>query len=284
MSSNNIMSQREALNWLSNPDVSFVDGSWYLPSQNRNAKEEFNTARIPGSVFFDIDAIADPDTDLPHMLPHPEVFAEVAGVLGLSHDKLIIVYDGLGMFSAPRVWWTLKTMGAQNVKILEGGFDSWKIENLPIERGTPKQARQSIFQAHFSHNRVASQKDVENNIKYGRAILLDARPVDRFNGTAPEPREGMRSGHIPNSLSLPASDLVENGTLIDAQKLNKKFHDMFIYPDSEVITTCGSGVTAAILILALHESGRENTKLYDGSWAQWGRPDGPEISTDDQQQ
>ncbi len=282
MASNNIISQREALNWLSNPDVSFVDGSWYLPSQNRNAIEEFNSARIPGAVFFDIDAIADPDTDLPHMLPHPEVFAEVAGVLGLRHDKLIIVYDGPGMFSAPRVWWTLKTMGAHNVKILEGGFDNWKIENLPIEKGAPKKARQSIFQAHFSHDRVASQTDVENNIKYGRAITLDARPGDRFNGTAPEPREGMRSGHIPKSLSLPASDLIENGTLIDVQKLNKKFHDMFIYPDSEVITTCGSGVTAAILILALHESGRENTKLYDGSWAQWGLPDGPEISTDDQ--
>jgi len=240
MASNNIISQREALNWISNPDVSFVDGSWYLPSQNRDAKEEFSVARIPGAVFFDIDAIADPDTDLPHMLPHPQVFAEVAGVLGLSHDKLIIVYDGPGMFSAARVWWTLKTMGAQNVKILEGGFDNWKIENLPIERGPPTKPRQSIFQAHFAHNKVASQNDVENNIKYGRAITLDARPNDR-----------------------------------------KIFHDLMIYPDSEVITSCGSGVTAAILVLALHETGRETTKLYDGSWAQWGRPDGPEISTDD---
>jgi thiosulfate/3-mercaptopyruvate sulfurtransferase len=281
MASDNIISQRDALNWLSNPDVSFVDGSWYLHSQNRNAKEEFSIARIPGAVFFDIDAIADPDTDLPHMLPHPEVFAEVAGVLGLSHDKLIIVYDGPGMFSAPRVWWTLKVMGAQNVKVLEGGFDTWKTENLPVERGIPNQPRQSIFQAHLAHNKVASRKDVENNIEYGRAITLDARPNDRFKGTAPEPREGMRSGHIPKSLSLPASDLIENGKLLEVPKLNKIFHEMLIYPDSEVITTCGSGVTAAILTLALHESGRENTRLYDGSWAEWGRPDGPEISCDD---
>lgn len=281
MASENIISQREALNWLSNTDVSFVDGSWYLPSQKRNAKEEFSIARIPGAVFFDIDAIADPDTDLPHMLPHPEVFAEVAGVLGLSHDKLIIVYDGPGMFSAPRVWWTLKVMGAQNVKVLEGGFDTWKTENLPVERGIPNQPRQSIFQAHLAHNKVASRKDVENNIKYGRAITLDARPNDRFKGTAPEPREGMRSGHIPKSLSLPANDLIENGKLLEVPKLNKIFHEMLIYPDSEVITTCGSGVTAAILTLALHESGRENTRLYDGSWAEWGRPDGPEISSDD---
>lgn len=281
MTSDNIISQREALNLLGNPDVSFVDGSWYLPAQKRNAKEEFGIARIPSAVFFDIDAIADPDTDLPHMLPHPEVFAEVAGVLGLSHDKLIIVYDGPGMFSAPRVWWTLKVMGAQNVKVLEGGFDNWKTENLPVERGIPNQPRQSIFQAHFAHNKVASRKDVENNINYGRAITLDARPNDRFKGTAPEPREGLRSGHIPKSLSLPASDLIENGALLEASKLNKIFHDMLIYPDSEVITTCGSGVTAAILVLALHESGRENTRLYDGSWAEWGRPDGPEINSND---
>lgn len=281
MTWNNIISQRDALNWLSNPDVSFVDGSWYLPSQNRNAKEEFSVARIPGAVFFDIDAVADPDTDLPHMLPHPEVFAEVAGTLGLSHDKLIIVYDGPGLFSAPRVWWTLKTMGAKNVKILEGGFDNWKIENLPVEKGLPNQPKRSIFQAHFAHNKVASQQDVENNIKYGRAIMLDARPNDRFKGIAPEPRKGLRSGHIPKSLSLPASELIENGTLIERNKLNKIFHDLFIYPDSEVITTCGSGVTAAILILALHESSRETTRLFDGSWAQWGQPDGPEISKDD---
>jgi len=281
MTSNNIISQREVLNWLNNPDVSFVDGSWYLPSQNRNAKEEYSTARIPGAVFFDIDAISDPDTDLPHMLPHPEVFAEVAGVLGLSHDKLIIVYDGPGLFSAPRVWWTLKTMGAKNVKILEGGFDNWRTESLPIEKGNPTKTRQTIFQPHFSRNKVANQSDVENNIKHEKFIVLDARPNARFKGEAPEPREGMRSGHIPKSLSLPASDLVKDGKLIATTELNKTFQDLGINTDSEVITTCGSGVTAAILTLALHETGRENTKLFDGSWAQWGRPDGPEISTDD---
>lgn len=281
MTSNNIISQREALNWLNNPDASFVDGSWYLPSQNRNAKAEYNSARIPGAVFFDIDVIADPDTDLPHMLPHPEVFAEVAGVLGLSDEKLIIVYDGPGIFSAPRVWWTLKIMGAKNVKILEGGFDNWKAESLPVEKGKPKKARQAIFQPHFSQSKVASQSDIEKNIKQGKSTILDARPNARFKGKAPEPRKGMRSGHIPKSLSLPATELVEDGKLIETIKLHKIFHDLGIYPDSEVITTCGSGVTAAILTLALHETGRENTKLFDGSWAQWGRPDGPEISTDD---
>ncbi len=282
MNSQNFISQRDALNCLDKEDVSFVDGSWYLPAQNRNAKEEYKTARIPGAVFFDIDAIADPDTDLPHMLPHHEVFAEVANVLGLSHDRLIILYDGPGLFSVPRVWWTLKTMGAQNVKILEGGFDSWKIESLPIENGPPKKPRPSIFQPHFAHNKIASKKDLEYNIERGRAVVLDARPNARFKGEAPEPRAGLRSGHIPKSISLPASELIVDGKLRDTQELQKIFHDLLIYPDTEVITSCGSGVTAAILTLALHEAGRENTKLYDGSWAEWGLPEGPEISTNDE--
>ena len=282
MAAENIIAQRDALNWLNNDDVSFVDGSWYLPAQDRNAKEEFSIARIPGAVFFDIDSIADPDTDLPHMLPHHEVFAEVAGVLGLEHDKLIIVYDGPGMFSAPRVWWTLKTMGAKNVKILEGGFDNWKVENLPIERGLPRQPRQTIFQPHFAHNKVATQADIEHNIKNGRAVVLDARPASRFKGHAPEPRAGLRSGHIPKSISLPFTDLMENGHLKNPQSLQKIFHDLLIYPDTEVITSCGSGVTAAILALALEEAGRENVKLYDGSWAEWGLPNGPEINTNDE--
>ena len=281
MASENIISQREALDWLGDDNVSFVDGSWYLPAQKRDAKEEFKNARIQNAVFFDIDVIADPDTELPHMLPHPEVFAMAAGTLGLTHDKLIIVYDGPGLFSAPRVWWTLKTMGATNVKVLEGGFDAWKAEGLPIETGSPKNPRQSIFQTHFTKEKVASISDVESNIKSQGAIVLDARPTARFKGEAAEPRPGMRSGHIPKSKSLPASDLVQNGKLIENSRLNKIFHDLQIHPDTNVITSCGSGVTAAILTLALTETGRKNTRLFDGSWAQWGLPDGLEIMTDD---
>ena len=281
MTSENFITQRDALDWLGNENVSFVDGSWYLPAQKRDAKQEFKNARIQNAVFFDIDVIADPDSELPHMLPHPEVFAMAAGTLGLTHDKLIIVYDGPGLFSAPRVWWTLKTMGAKNVKILEGGFDSWKAEGLPIETGNPNNPGQSIFQTHFSREKVASITDVEGNIKSGNAIVLDARPSARFRGEAAEPRPGMRSGHIPKSKSLPATELVENGKLIENSKLNKIFHDLNIHPDTNVITSCGSGVTAAILTLALTETGRNNSRLFDGSWAQWGLPDGPEIMTDD---
>ena len=281
MPSQYFISQREALDLINNNEVSFVDGSWYLPAQNRDAKKEFLSERIPNAVYFDIDIISDPDTDLPHMLPPTEVFSEVAGVLGLTHDKLIIVYDGPGLFSAPRVWWTLKVMGAQNVKILEGGMDSWKKNDLPIEKGTQKQPKRTIFQIRFAHNKVSNINAVQNNIKTKEAIVLDARPNARFRGHSPEPRPGMRSGHIPNSISLPASELIENGKLIDRDRLDKKFEELKINSDSEVITSCGSGVTAAILTLALNETGRNNTKLYDGSWAEWGLPDGPEISTDD---
>ncbi len=279
MSLENFISQRETLDWFDQEHVSFVDASWYLPAQNRDAKQEYNSTRIHNAVYFDIDLIADPETDLPHMLPHPEVFAEVAGALGLTHEKLIIVYDGPGLFSAPRVWWTLKIMGAKNVKILEGGFDAWKAEGLPIEKGRPNQPKQEIFQTHFLQDSVASLNDLEKNLKSAKSIVLDARPTTRFNGEAPEPREGLRSGHIPKSLSLPFSDLIENGKFIESEKLNKIFHDLKIHPDTQVITTCGSGVTAAILNLALNEANRDSVKLFDGSWAQWGLPDGPEITT-----
>lgn len=279
MTSSNFISQRDAMDLLGRNDISFVDGSWYLPAQNRNPKTEYSVARIPNAIFFDIDAISDPDTDLPHMLPHPVVFAEVASLLGLSHDQPIIVYDGPGLFSAPRVWWTLKTMGALDVRILEGGFDNWKKEGLPIEGGRPQSASQGIFKTNFQSSRVANISTVEGNIKSSEAIVLDARPNARFKGDAPEPRPGMRSGHIPGSTSLPATQLVEKGRLLDKKQLQETFDALGVKTDSPIITTCGSGVTAAIISLALSEIGHDNYKLFDGSWAQWGLPDGPEVET-----
>lgn len=279
MTSNNFISQRDAMDLLDRQDISFVDGSWYLPAQNRNQKEEYAFARIPGAIFFDIDVIADIDTKLPHMLPHPDIFTEVVSILGLSNEKTIIVYDGPGLFSAPRVWWTLKTMGATDVRILEGGFDSWKKEGLPIEKGKPQLTKQAVFKTQFTSAKVASINAIEANIKTSEAIVLDARPNARFTGKAPEPREGMRGGHIPGSKSLPVTELVKNGKLIEKNKLEEKFRNLGVGKNTPVITTCGSGVTAAIISLALSEIGHENYKLYDGSWAQWGLPDGPEVET-----
>jgi thiosulfate/3-mercaptopyruvate sulfurtransferase len=281
MADSNLISQREALDYLNDKTASFVDGSWYLPSQQRNGWDEYLTERIPSAVFFDIDAISDPSSGLPHMLPSPEAFAKSAGALGLTHDKTIIVYDGPGMFSAARVWWTLKTMGAKDVRILKGGFDTWRKEGLPVEKGAPRPPMPTVFETHFSRNNVANMSLVEENIASNSATVLDARPNDRFKGEAPEPREGMRSGHIPNSKSLPASDLISNGTLLEQEQLEQIFQNLKLEKDASVITTCGSGVTAAIIALALAETGRYNTRLYDGSWAEWGQKDGPEISTND---
>lgn len=279
MTSPNFITQDEALDLIDKNNISFIDGSWYLPAHNRDAKQEYDIARIPNAIYFDIDAIADPDTDLPHMLPHPDTFSEVAGILGISDDKTLIVYDGLGLFSAPRVWWTLKIMGAYDVRILEGGFDKWRKEGLPVERGKPQKQQQAIFKSRFTSKKVASIQTVEQAMSSENTTIIDARPAARFNGEVAEPREGLRSGHIPNSKSLPASEFVKNGKLLDKEELQAIFKTVGIDEKTKVITTCGSGVTAAILSLALNEIGNENYQLFDGSWAQWGMPNGPEVAT-----
>ena len=275
----NIISQRDALDLVHNSAVTFIDGSWYLPAQNRNAKAEYDASRIPGAVFFDIDKISDQDTDLPHMLPSPDTFGSTMSEMGVSSEELNIVYDGPGLFSAPRVWWTLKIMGAKNVKILEGGFDAWRTEGLPIEQGLPASHPSKSFIADFQPGKVAAIEDVQLNMESKRATVIDARPSDRFAGTGTEPRAGLRNGHIPGSKSAPANKFVQNGKLADHQTLERYFRDLNIDKNTEVITTCGSGVTAAILALALTETGRENYSLYDGSWAEWGKPNGPPIET-----
>ncbi len=279
--STNLISQHDALEVMGHENVSFVDASWYLPAQNRNALAEYRSMRIPNAVFFDIDAIADQSSDLPHMLPQPEVFAKNVSVMGISHDNLIIVYDGPGLFSAPRVWWTFKVMGALDVRILEGGFDRWKAADLPVETGNPNPQMAKVFQPSFKPELVASLEDMERNVVSCDATVIDARSGERFAGRAEEPRPGLRSGHIPGSKSLPFNKLIEDGKLVSNDRLEGIFKKLGIDESSPVITTCGSGVTAAILSLALSETGRENYKLFDGSWAQWGLPDGPEIATED---
>ena len=276
---NNFISHRDALDLLGRNDVNFIDGSWYLPGQNRNAQSEFNAKRIPGAVFFDIDLIADQDSELPHMLPTPETFSYVVGAMGVSSENTIIIYDGPGLFSAPRVWWTFKIMGAQNVKILEGGFDSWWMAGNPVETGALTKKKPAIFDANFKQSQVASLSQVVRELGAKDTKIIDARPNERFNGTAQEPREGLRSGHIPGSYSIPANSLVNDGKLASKETLERHFRQLNIGLNTPVITTCGSGVTAAILSLALTETGRHNHKLFDGSWAQWGKPDGPEIAS-----
>ncbi|MEO0329622.1 MAG: 3-mercaptopyruvate sulfurtransferase [Pseudomonadota bacterium] len=276
----NFISQEETINLIGRDDVSFVDSSWYLPAQKRDGYAEYRSMRIPGAVFFDINQIVDPDTDLPHMLPSPEQFARAVSLLGISHENRIIVYDGPGLFCAPRAWWTFSIMGAQDVRILEGGFDQWKAKDLPMETGNPNPPRAKLFKTNFNSDRVASKLDVQAAIKNAEAKILDARSINRFLGTEPEPREGLRSGHMPGAKSLPFTELITNeGKMIDRSELETLFQSMNIDQDTPIITSCGSGVTAAVISLALTQAGFHNHRLYDGSWAEWGQPNGPEIAT-----
>jgi len=274
----NFITPERASELIGREDVSFVDASWYLPAQGRNAQEEYLTMRIPGACYFDIDKIAGKESGLPHMLPEPAQFSRDAGALGISHDDLIIVYDGPGLFSAARVWWTFRVMGAADVRILQGGFDRWRDAGFPVETGNPNPPRVRLFETNFDASQVTNLTQVEDNIKSANAVLIDARPRARFDGDATEPRPGLRSGHIPGSHSLPADSLIKDGRLKDVAELAASFAKLDIGPETPVITSCGSGVTAAILFLALAETGHGKVKLYDGSWAEWGQSGGPPVA------
>lgn len=270
------ISSNELAEALKARSVKIVDGSWYLPAMNRDAKAEYEAARIPGAQYFDINAIADTSIDLPHMMPSPEVFSDAVGKMGISETDEIVVYDGVGVFSSARVWWTFRTMGAKNVKILAGGSDAWKAAGLEMETGAPKSVTPAVFNPNFRSDKVRDFSYMHANVRRGDTLVLDARPMGRFTGEAPEPREGLRSGHIPGSKPLPAMDLVSNGMLISKNALVEKLAVLGVDNSQHITTTCGSGVTAAILSLALETVGYENHSLYDGSWADWGaREDAP---------
>jgi thiosulfate/3-mercaptopyruvate sulfurtransferase len=254
--------------------VRVVDASWYMPEDKRDPGAEFRHEHIPGAVFFDIDGICDHNTDLPHMLPSPQEFAAKAGALGLSDSDSIIVYDGAGVFSAPRVWWMLRTMGHANVAVLDGGFPKWKAEGRPVESGGAAPAP-ATFTPHFDAGMLRDFHAVKAAL--GNTQILDARSNSRFTGAEAEPRPGLKSGHMPGAVNVPWRGLLAPGnTLKDDHALQQLFAEKGVDLRAPIITTCGSGISAAIVMLALEKIGAQNLSLYDGSWTEWGgRADAP---------
>ncbi len=263
---------------LGTPNFRIVDASWYLPAHKRDGKQEYASGHIPGAVFFDQDAISDHDTGLPHSLPSPEFFAEEVGKLGISESDTIVVYDGPGFFSAPRVWWMLRVMGAEKVYVLDGGLDGWKAAGKPLEAEAP-QVEPAEFNAEFKASRVTSFSDMRAIVDTGEKQVADARGAGRFTGDEAEPRTGMRSGHMPGARSLPATAFSENGHFKDLPTIRKMIEDAGIDISKPVVTSCGSGVTAAVVTLALESLGHSDNSLYDGSWSEWGsKQDTPVVT------
>ena len=250
------------------PDLVVVDGSWYMPASGRDAAAEFAAGHIPGAVYFDIDAIADTATTLPHMLPDPASFAAKVGALGIGDGLRIVVYDGSGLFSAPRVWWTFKAFGATDVKLLDGGLPRWLAEGRPTESG-PAHRAPAVFTARLDHCVVADIARVEKALDDGQAQVLDARSPERFSGAAPDPRPELPSGHMPGSLNLPYGRVLSDGCLAAPEVVRQALSEAGVDLARPVITSCGSGVTAAILWLALESIGKRPAALYDGSWTEW---------------
>jgi thiosulfate/3-mercaptopyruvate sulfurtransferase len=263
---------------LGQPGLSIIDGSWYLPAHKRDARAEYEAGHIPGAVFFDHDKSVEPGSSLPHALPTPETFARLAGSMGVAASDTIVVYDGFGLFSSARVWWMFRTMGARNVRVLEGGLDKWREEGRPLT-AKPTKIAPCVFDAHFDAARLATLEDMRGIVGADRAQIADARSAGRFSGAEPEPRAGVRSGHMPGARNLPYATLSKDGALLPPDELKARFDEAGIDLDRPVVTTCGSGVSAAVIIMALEALGHRDHRLYDGSWAEWGTRDDTQIAT-----
>ena len=262
---------------LAEPDLVVFDATFYLPSDGKDGAAEFRAGHIPGARFFDIDEIADPDTDLPHMVPAPGRFARLIGELGVSNSSFCVFYDQKGLSSAARGWWMMGLFGHDRAAVLDGGLPKWLVEGRPIEAGPPVPAVPTRFRPDFRPTRLRGIGDMLDNLATGQALVLDARATGRFQAELPEPRAGMRSGHIPGSANLPYGELLAaDQTMLPPEQLRSRLAQAGVDGNRPVVTSCGSGVTATIITLAMIQAGYPAGAVYDGSWTEWGsRPDTP---------
>lgn len=265
---------------LGDPRVKIIDASYKMPGVTPLPEEDYRAAHIPGAVFFNVNTIAAPDDPRPHMFPDAERFTRDVSALGISSDDTVVAYDGGGWVAGPRAWWMFLSFGHPNVKVLDGGMLKWRAEGRPIESGEVR-PKPGSFKAKLDPNRIRSREQLVDNLETRKEQLVDARPRPRFEGTVSEAWPGRRSGHIPGSRNVPYADLFDpkTGAMKSLDELRKAFASVAVDMSKPIVTTCGSGVSALVLTLALYRLGVRGTALYDGSWAEWGLPDGPPIAT-----
>jgi thiosulfate/3-mercaptopyruvate sulfurtransferase len=265
---------------LDDANVKVLDATFKLPGVLPLPKDDYLAAHIPGAVYFDVDAVSDHSNPLPHMFPSPTQFGGDVGALGVSNGDTVVIYDAGGWVAAPRAWWMFLSYGHRDVRILNGGLKKWRSEGRAVQAGEVT-AKPATFKASYDARRVRSIEAMIANVASRTEQVIDARAADRFEGRAAEPRPGIRSGHIPGALNLPYNDLFDaaTGTMKPLEELRKAFAGAGVDTAKPIVTSCGSGVSAAVLTLALYRLGIEDTALYDGSWSEWGKADGPPIAT-----